>query len=419
MIKREILEKILPWLDKEKILIIKGARQVGKTFIMKQLKNELESRGEKVVYLLADDIDNRPIFSSLSSLEAYLRQYHGFPNGVIYLMIDEFQVIEEAGVFLKNVYDRYRSEIRLIVSGSSSLEINKNSEYLTGRAIHFNVGRVSFKEYFDYEEGTATELMPLSDFKKLKNFYALSGPRLEATFGTYLSYGGYPEVLITDDVEQKEEILKSIIKTYIDKDIINQLQVENVTGFNNLIKILASQAGQLVRYKELSDTANLATNTLRRYLEILSGTYIVDFVRPYFRNIRTEISKMPKIFLLDTGIRNYLLRSYSLESQEMGNVVENSIYLELLARFDKDNIHYYRTNSGSEIDFVIEGKGKSLLLIEVKYRSKTMVTLPMKTFPRKYPEGKMRIMLTKNALKYEDGIYFIPAVLFPFVNLEV
>ncbi|MBU4141844.1 ATP-binding protein [Patescibacteria group bacterium] len=418
MIQREILQKIRPWLGKEKILIIKGARQVGKTYLLKEIKKDLEKSGKKVAYLLADEIDNKPILKSSASLELYLEQYFNFPNEFIYLMIDEFQVIEEAGLLLKNIFDKHKNKIQLIVSGSSALKINKNSEYLTGRAIHFNADRINFKEYFDFRESINTKRYNLADFKELEVFFETFKPKLELSIGEYLSYGGYPEVLTTQNAEEKEIVLKSIIKTYIDKDIINQLNVENVTGFNNLIKILAGQIGQLVNSQELSNTANLSINTLKKYLEILIGTYIIDLATPYFKNIRSEISKMPKVYVLDIGIRNYLLRSFETGLEGRGEVIENFVYNTLLVQYGKEYIHFYRTAGGAEIDFVIEDKNNKLMLCEVKYRNKVVVPSAMKNFQERYDNAGRKLIITKDLLKKENDVYFIPAVLLPFVDFK-
>lgn len=412
------MQKIKPWLGKEKILIIKGARQVGKTYLLKEIKKDLEKSGKRVAYLLADEIDNNPILKTSASLELYLEQYFNFPDEFIYLMIDEFQAIEEAGLLLKNIFDKHKNKIQLIVSGSSALEINKNSEYLTGRAIHFNVDRINFKEYFDFREGTNTKRHGLADLKELEMFFETFKPKLELSIGEYLSYGGYPEVLTTQGVEEKETVLKSIIKTYIDKDIINQLNVENVTGFNNLIKILAGQIGQLVNSQELSNTANLSINTLKKYLEILAGTYIIDLVTPYFKNIRSEISKMPKVYVLDAGIRNYLLRSFETRLDGQGEVIENFVYNTLLVQYNKEYIHFYRTSGGAEIDFVIEDKNNKLMLCEVKYRNKVKVPVIMENFTERYDNVGRKLITTKDLLKKENEVYFIPAVLLPFVDFK-
>jgi uncharacterized protein len=418
MINREILEKIKPWLGKEKILILKGARQVGKTYLLKEIKKDLEARSKRVAYLFADDIDNKPVFKSLATVELYLEQYHNFPNEFIYLMLDEFQVLDEVGLLLKNIFDKHKDRIQLIVSGSSALEINRNLEYLTGRAIHFNVNRVNFKEYFDFSEGINTKRYELDKFKKLEVFYDTFKSKLELDLGQYLSYGGYPEVLTTQGAAEKEEVLKSIIKTYIDKDIINQLNVENVTGFNSLIKILAGQVGQLVNSHELSNTANVSINTLKKYLDILAGTYIIDLVTPYFKNIRSEISKMPKVYLLDIAIRNYLLRSFNIGADEQGGVMENFVYNTLLTQYAKEYIHFYRTNGGAEIDFVIEDKNNKLTLCEVKYRNKISVPVIMKNFAGRYNNVGKKLIVTKDVLKKVGEVYFVPVMLLPFINLQ-
>lgn len=336
-------------------------------------------------------------------------------------MIDEFQVIDQAGMFLKNIFDKYKDKMQLIVSGSSSLEITKNSEFLTGRAINFDIARINFKEYFDFVNKTETKRMSLADFEKLELFYQTFGSKLKAAMGEYLIFGGYPEVITTRDIKDKKIILKSIIKTYIEKDIINFLKVENVSGFNNLIKILSSQIGNLINVSELSNTINLASNTLSKYFDILVGTYIFDLVTPFYKNIRSETSKMPKAYILDFGIRNYLLRSFDFDSLNnsaaIGSIMENFVYLTLLTKTPKEYIHFYRTIAGSEIDFVVEKENEKNIICEVKYKNKVKVPLAMKNFQKNYPNliGQ-NIIMTKNLLKKEDDIYYLPVSLLPFVN---
>lgn len=421
MIKREVAEKIYHWLGKDKILILNGARQVGKTVLLEQIKKELVKRNQNsvVVYLLADDIENESILGSPASLELYLKQFYNFPSRHIYLIIDEFQVIDQAGLFLKNLFDKYKGKIQLIVSGSSSLEIAKSSEFLTGRAIHFDITRITFKEYFDFISQTETKKIKLAAFSELELFYQTFRPKLETALKEYLIFGGYPEVITTKGFDDKKTVLKSIIKTYIEKDIINFLKVENVSGFNNLTKILSSQIGNLVNANELSNTTNLSINTLNKYLNILVGTYIFNLATPYYKNIRGETSKMPKSYILDFGIRNYLLRSFNRENFAVeGSVVENFVYLTLLSQFAKDYLHFYRTVSGAEIDFVIEKENGKNILCEVKYSSKASVPLAMKNFQKKYPDlVDEKIIITKDLLKKDDDVYYLPAALLPFAEL--
>ncbi|NOQ67890.1 AAA family ATPase [Patescibacteria group bacterium] len=421
MIKREIIKEIHPWIGKEKILILNGARQVGKTTLLKQIEKELieKNKNSSVVYLLADDIENKSIFNSPASIELYLKQFHKFPSQYLYLMIDEFQVINQAGLFLKNLFDKHKDKMQLIVSGSSSLEISKSSEFLTGRAIHFDISQINFREYFDFAYQTETKKIAIIDFEELELFYKIFKTKLEMSLDGYLTFGGYPEVITTKGFNDKKIVLKSIIKTYIEKDIINFLKVENTSGFNNLTKILSSQIGNLVNANELSNTTNLSINTLNKYLNILTGTYIFNLVTPYYKNVRGEISKMPKIYILDFGVRSYLSRFFNRENFIVdGGIIENFVYLSLLSQFQKDYLHFYRTVSGAEIDFVIEKENGKNILCEVKYRSKVTVPLAMKNFQKRYPTlVDQKIIITKDLLKKEDGVYYLPAVLLPFVKL--
>jgi predicted AAA+ superfamily ATPase len=420
MIKREIVPEITHWLGKEKILVLKGARQVGKTTLLKHLKSYLEKKrpNSKTVYLQADNPKNQQIFDSPASLELFLEQTSNFPNEYTFLMIDEFQVINQAGLFLKNIFDQYKDKLQLIVSGSSSLEITKNTEFLTGRAIEFDIERISFKEYFDYFHSAETKKIPLENISEIEIFYKTFKSRIDIILKEYLIFGGYPEVMTTPKIADKEIVLESIIKKYIEKDVTDFLKVENISAFNSLIKLLSHKTGNLINKHELSNTVNASFLTVNNYLDILTGTYIIDLVTPYFKNIRSEISKMPKSYLLDFGIRSFLLKSFTMDDIFDGNLIENFVYLALISQIKKDRIHFYRTTSGSEIDFVIENNQGKIDLCEVKYRPKATTPVTMKNIEERYQNLVARkIVITKETLKKEADTYFIPASIIPFVEL--
>ena len=420
MIKRNIVSKILPWIGKQKIIILKGSRQVGKTTLLNVIKEKIlgKDKQAQVAYLSADDIDNAPFFSSPDALETYLKQLYGFPDKYIYLLIDEFQAISQAGLFLKNVFDRHKGNLQIIVSGSSSLAITKNSEFLTGRAINFDIARISFLELFNYAGQTEAKIISLGDFKEIGLFYRTFSGRLNLLFQEYIAFGGYPEAVAAKKAEEKKVILESIVKVYLEKDVINFLKVENITAFNQLLRILAAQAGNLVNARELSNTLNISINTLNKYLEILQGTYLFDLIRPFSTNPRSEISKMPKAFILDLGLRNYLLKNFDYLEPERGALAENFVYLALLEQYGKDQINFYRKLGGSEIDFVIDrGRGKTLC--EVKYRSKVGEPLAFKNFSKKYGGFKLnKLVITKDLVKEENGVHYLPVVMLPFIRLE-
>ncbi len=422
MIQRDILPQILHWVGKEKILILKGARQVGKTTLLKQIIAEIQKKDtpDSTVYLRADDSENSQYLQSPATLEEYLKRNHGFPSRFTYVLIDEFQTIPNAGLFLKNIFDAHKGKLQLIVSGSSSLEITKNTEFLTGRSIDFDIPRISFREYFNYENKSDIVAIPLSHFDEISLFYKTYSNSINLRFKEYLRFGGYPEVITTTEYKDKQVILESIVKTYIEKDIAGFLRIENIIGFNNLAKILSDQIGNLVNLSEISTTTTLSRNTAEKYLNVLIGTYVFHLVTPFYRNIRSELTKMPKVYSLDIGIRNYFTRSFDADHQLDGHLIENFVYLELLQQFKKDYIHFYRTIGGAEIDFVIENTGDSIILGEVKYRPKASIPVAMKNFVERYPNiTSNKILFTKNILRKDpDGTVFIPVDLLPFINLK-
>ncbi len=421
MIKRDILDKIMPWVGKDKIIIIKGSRQVGKTVLLRQIEQKIKEADNSAVvaYLAADDLDNRRFFQSPDALGLYLKETCGFPAKRIFLMIDEFQAIPQAGAFLKNMHDRRHGNPQIIVSGSSSLEISKNSEFLTGRALNFVLERVSFTEFAEHALGLKGKNFSLGDWPALELFYQTFGGKLELLLGEYLAYGGYPEVITTALAEHKRTILNAIVQTYIEKDIIHFLRVENVGGFNALLKLLAEQSGNLVNFHELSNTLRMSSNTVKKYIEMLTGTYVLNFARPFSSNRRIEITKMPKVYLLDLGLRNYLLRSFEPEIAADGKAIENFIYLSLLSRRAPEKIHFYRTIAGAEIDFVVEEENGALTLCEVKYRAKISgVPAAMKNMAERYrPRATRQIIVTKQTLFKDKKMLCLPAVVLPFIRL--
>ncbi len=421
MISREILAKITHWIGKEKILILKGARQVGKTTLLKQIITHIKQKNStaKIVYLQADNQENSQIFQSTATLEEYLKRTCSFPHNFVYLFIDEFQTINEAGLFLKNIFDKYKEHLQVIVSGSSSLEITKNTEFLTGRAINFNITRISFREFFNYENKTNILSLDLTNFKEIELFYKTFSHKIELYFQEYITFGGYPEVITTLENNDKEIIIESIVKTYVEKDIAGFLNIENITKFNNLLKILSSQIGNLINFSEISHTTTLSRNTVEKYLTILAGTYVFNLVTPFYKNIRSELSKMPKIYALDLGLCNYFTHSLRADNSLNGNLIENFVYLHLLQEYKKDYLHFYRTIGGSEIDFVIEDSQSKVILSEVKYRPKVKLPLAIKNFSSRYPDlVSQKIIFTKDTLqKNTDGTIFLPVNLLPFINI--
>ncbi|MBT3581774.1 ATP-binding protein [bacterium] len=420
-IKRDVLEEIKPWLGKEKILILKGARQVGKTTILNHLKMELEKAQKKVIYYAVDLEINNPFWQEPKLFIKFVKEQ--FADQYIYIILDEFQYIKQSGLFLKVVFDQLKEQVQLIVSGSSSLEITKNTEYLTGRKIAFAINPFSFKEYIRAKsELKLDHLFTLHQYPELEEFNQIYKSPLKSMLTDYLLYGGYPEVILENNFGAKNIIIKELINTYIQKDISGFLKIENTSAFNNLIRLLVSQNGNMVNKLELSNSLNLSYETLNKYLDILVGTYVFNLVRPFYTNVRKEISKMPKIYLNDLSLKKVLLKEDDQLEYDFaqGSVIENFAFLELRQKFALEDIYFYRTVSKSEIDWVVQDQ-QQFILLEVKFTNKppSEKLVQFTNFATQYPQVKLKIILTKDVLSFnpKNNIYFIPVYLLPFINL--
>ena len=422
MVKRILFDEIKEWLLEDKIIIIKGTRRAGKTTLLSQIRDYLSEYGEKTIYISVDQELTNPIFSEPKYFIRYLKEQYGVDEEKrTYILLDEFQYIKEAGLFLKVVYDIAHKYLTIIATGSSSLEISKNREFLTGRKVEFILNRFSFVEFLwgtsEYKYDYSWNLS--RDIKDLREFYALYKKDLERRFLDYINWGGYPEVCLQGNFKKKETLLKEIIRTYIQKDIVDFLKVGNVSAFNNLISLLSHQVGNLLNKVEVCNTLGIHFRTLENYLDVLKGTFIFSFLKPFYTNIRKELSKMPKIYAEDMGVIRYSTgRSFTDFKVIEGNVIENFLYNHLSLSFSEENIHFYRTISKSEIDFIIKDKDR-LIPMEVKFQKNANVPVSVRNFSKNYANRiNYNIVVTLDKLDFQSNTYFIPVLLLPFVRFD-
>jgi len=422
LVKRILFNEIKEWLSEDKIIIIKGARRTGKTTLLSQIKDYLTDGGERTIYISVDQELSNPIFFDPKYFIRYLKDQYGVnEQRRTYILLDEFQYIKGAGLFLKVVYDMAHKYLTIIATGSSSLEISKNREFLTGRKVEFILNRFSFVESLwgisEYKYNYSWKLS--KDIKDLREFYALYRDDLETHFLDYVNWGGYPEVCLQANLKKREILLKKIIRTYIQKDIVDFLKVGNISAFNNLISLLSHQVGNLLNKVEVCNTLGIHFKTLENYLDILKRTFIFSFLKPFYTNIRKELSKMPKVYAEDMGVIRYCTgRSFTDFKIIEGSVVENFVYNHLFLTFSEDNIYFYRTISKSEIDFILKYKDR-LIPIEVKFQKNTNVPVSIRNFNKNYADKiDYNIIVTLNKMDFQSNTYFIPVVLLPFVRFD-
>ncbi|OPY16716.1 MAG: hypothetical protein A4E74_01687 [Syntrophus sp. PtaB.Bin075] len=360
-IRRRLLSSLTAHLDQPEITVLVGPRQSGKTTILKRLESELRAGGRKTLWLNLDFEDDFRHVASQGSLLQKIQLELGSGGGVVF--IDEIQRRENAGLFLKGLYDQ-GLPWKFVVSGSGSIELKeKISESLVGRKRLFELSTVSFGEFADFRTGYRYT-------DRLRDYFRTESSKTDQLFREYLMYGGYPRVVLADTHQEKLATINEIFRSYLEKDIVYLLRVEKSESFSNLVRFLASQSGKMVSYSELSATLGLSLATVKLYLWYLEKTYIIDKVTPWYTNIRKEITKAPVYYFRDIGLRNFAAGSFgALSDSEAGFAFQNVIHAMLKERFPlaDSTIHYWRTKDKAEVDFVLRS-GDTVTPLEVKYR---------------------------------------------------
>ena len=358
-IRRRLMTALTEHLDHPEITMLVGPRQAGKTTILKQLDAQLRAGGKNTLWLNLDVEDDFRHLASQGALLQKIRLELG-SGGVVF--IDEIQRKENAGLFLKGLYDQ-GLPWKFVVSGSGSIELKeKISESLVGRKRLFELATISFGEFVDFRTGYRYA-------DRLREFFRAEPARTEQLFREYLMYGGYPRVALAETHQEKLAVINEIFRSYLEKDIVYLLRVEKSDSFSNLVRVLASQTGKMVSYSELSATLGLSLPTVKTYLWYLEKTFMVRKVSPWFTNIRKEITKAPVYYFCDIGLRNFASGSFGgIPDSEAGFVFQNTIYALLLERFPlaDTTIHFWRTKDKAEVDFVIR-RGAAVTPLEVKY----------------------------------------------------
>lgn len=363
--KRNIQRQINKWLTKEEIIILNGPRQVGKTSLLKLTAEDLKKKNineNRIFYLNLEDLE---ILDDLNKSPKNLLNYVKIKNKKNYFLLDEIQYLDNPSNFLKYLYDEHRNNVKLIVTGSSSLELKaKLQDSLVGRRVLFMISPLCFEEFLQFKKADIVNYLNKTNIpSEIQN-------QFKKYSDEYLLFGGMPKVVLTETKEAKIILLKNYVNDYINKDIRYVGKIESLLKFNQLIKILSNQIGNLLNINELTNTVNIPRKEVEYYLELLEYTFVINKIFPYHKNIRSQITKMPKIYWFDTGIRNQILDNFvELDSRtDSGQLFENFIYLELSNNIEKEKIYFYRTIHKTEIDFVFEKNG-IVYPVEVKYKN--------------------------------------------------
>lgn len=361
--KRKIYQKLLNERDSKKISILIGPRQVGKTTLLKQLHQELGG-----IYVDFDILENVEKYSSYTdfiktlSLQGYDENDYVSKNKIFYLFIDEFQKYADLSKILKNVYDNH-ANIKIYASGSSSITIKSTiQESLAGRKYLHEIYPLDFEEFLMFKQ------IDLDKFRKLQLFDGtLPVAEYKNLIEEFMRYGGYPEVVLSDN---KEDIISSIFDTFIKKDLVDYLNVRDIIGVKKLIQYVAINNGSKLNISDMSQQLDLKRDQIQNYLEILEETYILKRVTPFYNNKNNEIIKSYKEYFIDSGVRNYFCNNFNemIIRNDVGFLFETLVLGELIKNTNYE-IKYWQNKQKHEVDFIVD-KIHSQVGLEVKYKEK-------------------------------------------------
>ncbi len=367
-IPRFIEKSIKERLFKGKLIVIYGARQVGKTTLVKKI---LEEYGPNSNYLNCELLS---VQKGLSEPEA--ERLKKFLGNYKLILLDEAQNIPNIGKILKIMIDTY-PEMQIIATGSSSFDLaQKVSEPLTGRTFTFMLYPISFGE-----------------IKSQSSLF-----EVEARIENLLRFGSYPEILHLSEKDSMER-LDEITSKYLYKDILSFERLKKSSIVRNLLELLALQLGNEVSYNELANKLGIDRMTAQKYIDILEQSFVIFRLRAFSRNLRKEISKSIKVYFYDLGIRNSIIQNYNRMDirEDAGALWENFCIAERMKsnayNLRRANYYFWRTYAQKEIDFIEEREGK-LFAYEFKW-SKNKAKKP-KEFLDSYKNSTFKIINRDN-----------------------
>lgn len=348
---------ILPYLERMKkqfrVLLITGSRQVGKATL---LKNKLLPEYD---YVTLDD------FSDLSIAQEDAALF--FKNHPLPVIVDEVQRAPNLFLQIKLLADNSEEKGKIILTGSQSYKLLSNAaDSLAGRVCIINMSSLSLREKYGIDFNT--EFLPTEEYisKRKKSV------KTYANLWNHIWRGSMPE--LADDTIEWEAFYRSYIRTYIDRDVADLIDVKNLVKFNNFMQCIASRVGELFNADSLARDVGVTSKTISQWTSILESSGVIKLLQPYEKNVSNRAVKTPKIYFMDTGLVCHLVgwssSQVAMNGAMSGSLFENFVISEIIKSYynsghDSKDIYFYRDKDKKEIDLIIE-KDNILYPIEIK-----------------------------------------------------
>lgn len=392
-VERSILNGIRPLLEDERILLFLGARQVGKTTLLRKIRDGVEGVSFFVSF------EDPRILAAVNGNPEQIFDFIPKPvAGRQFLFLDEIQYLDDPSNFLKYIYDLYGDRIKLIATGSSAFYIDKKfKDSLAGRKRIIPLHPFSFKEFLlakkreDLAE-VLFESAPAFDLLRKRALLVPDRDELYPLLDEYICFGGYPAVVLESDLKEKEVRLQELFHSLLKKDF-NEAGIRNEAAFYALLRMVAAQAGSTVSAHELANTIGVSLTAVKNYFHVLQKANIIGECRPFSRNVRKELTKKPKIYFRDSGYRNVVLDCFRPISNRIdaGETLENVFYGECV-KAGIARIQFWRTQGGNEIDFVLnEHSAFELKMNPAKFSRKKV-----RSFLEAYPEIPLSVVTARS-----------------------
>lgn len=364
------LSKRLPSAEKRRVAIVTGARQTGKTTLLKVAYPRLR-------YLTFDVYENREWARSVSAFD--------WAERVGSAIIDEAQ--KEPDVFekVKYAYDEQKLAFSVLSGSAQVLLLSQVRESLAGRAFVMELWPLMFSELAssilerEWQEPLIASILKGNEIGKiLKELPETLPPEEENSLRNIqehlLQWGGMPELLRLDD-DERTEWLRAYETTYLERDLADLARLSDLEPFKKFQRLAALRGGQMLSYSELARDAGVSVETARRYLEYLRLSYQSFTLPPYHANLTSQVVKTPKLYWVDSGIRRQVagLRTMPLQGEDFENFVVGELLKWTRTSGGEERLYYYRTRSGLECDLLIE-TGRGLFGVEIKSRERAVKT---------------------------------------------
>jgi len=339
-----------------KVILLLGARQVGKTTLLGALQTRLAQEGKAIRYLNCDLEEERQAVNTTSRtlLDRLVAEKDA-------LFIDEIQRLDNPGLTLKILVDLY-PDLMFLVTGSSSIDLrDRTTELLTGRYLDFQLSPLSLAEVLQHA-GVWADL-------------ALRKPSADALLSDVLRYGMYPEIYLEGNPATKQLLLSKLVESYLFKDILAYQRVRYSQAIIDLARALAYQIGNEVNETELANRLKIDRKTVLSYMDILEKSFVIVRLPPFSRNPRREIGKHSKVYFVDLGIRNALIGDFNDLSlrPDRGTVWENFLIMERIkAHLNQNRMvqsRFWRAYGGAEVDYIEELGASRIRAFELKFGS--------------------------------------------------